>query len=201
MPASRAEPLVQIAGIILAAGASQRMGTNKMLLKIDDEAVVRRAVRRARFAGLSPLVVVVGHDAERVQAELNGFTCEFALNADFAGPTSTSVHTALMQLRPTVEAAVVMLADMVHVTGEMVRAIVDTARETGAPLVVSRYGGVIAPPMLYRRSLFLELLAWNDDGSGNAVVKAHLHEAAIKDWPESALADIDTPEDFEKLKS
>ncbi|MGH7548408.1 MAG: nucleotidyltransferase family protein [Gemmatimonadales bacterium] len=187
--------------MILAAGASRRMGagTNKMLLKLEGESLVRRAVRRALAAGLSPVVVVLGHEAGRLRAELAGLPCDFAINPDFTGPTSGSLHKGLEQLPADVGAAVVMLADMVHVTDQMLAGIAAAARGTEAPLVVSRYGDVTAPPLLFRRALFPELLAWTGEGCGKTVVQRHRGEAAYVDWPAAVLTDVDTPEDFAAL--
>ena len=186
----------RIAGVILAAGASRRMGKNKMLLELEGEAVVRRAARRALAAGLSPVVVVLGHEATRAQAELAGLACEFVVNPAFTGPTSGSLHGGLERLDPEIGAAVVMLADMVLVTEQMLAAIVAASRGTDAPLVVSRYGDVTAPPLLFRRELFAELLAWTGEGCGKTVVQRHRDEALFMDWPAEALMDVDTPEDF-----
>jgi CTP:molybdopterin cytidylyltransferase MocA len=61
---------------------------------------------------------------------------------------------------------------------------------------VSRYGDVTAPPLLFRRALFAELMAWTGEGCGKAVVQAHRHEARYVDRPGAVLADVDTPEDF-----
>jgi molybdenum cofactor cytidylyltransferase len=83
----------------------------------------------------------------------------------------------------------------------MILALVDAAASTPAPLVVSRYGDVTAPPLLFRRSLFPELLAWTGEGCGKAVVQRHREEAVFLDWPASALADVDTPEDYEAVVS
>lgn len=187
-----------VAGVILAAGASRRMGAgrNKMLLQLEGESLLRRAARRALVAGLSPVVVVLGHEADRARAELKGLSCESVVNPDFTGPTSGSLHKGLEQLGSNVGAAVVMLGDMVLVTEQMLRGLVAAARGTEAPLVVSRYGDVTAPPLLFRRALFGELLAWSGEGCGKAVVQAHLAEAVFVDWPDAALADIDTPEDL-----
>jgi molybdenum cofactor cytidylyltransferase len=187
-----------VAGVILAAGASRRMGAgrNKMLLQLEGESLLRRAARRALGAGLSPVVVVLGHEADRARAELKGLSCESVVNPDFTGPTSGSLHKGLEQLGSNVGAAVVMLGDMVLVTEQMLSGLVAAARGTEAPLVVSRYGDVTAPPLLFRRALFDELLAWSGEGCGKAVVQAHLAEAVFVDWPDAALADIDTPEDL-----
>ena len=185
-----------VAGVLLAAGASRRMGRNKMLLKLEEETLVRRAARRALAAGLSPVVVVLGHESDRAKAELTGLACEVVVNPDFTGPTSGSLHKGLEQLGPEVGAAVVMLADMVLVTRQMLAGLVAAARGSPAPLVVSRYGDVTAPPLLFRRALFGELLAWNGEGCGKTVVQGHRDEALFLDWPAEVLADVDTPEDF-----
>ena len=185
------------AAVILAAGASRRMGRNKMLLSLEGESLLRRAAGRALRAGLAPVVVVLGHEAERAQAELEGLEVEIALNPSYTGPTSGSLHRGLERLGPEVAAAVVLLGDMVLVTEEMIRALLKEAVHSGAPLAVSRYGAVMAPPLLFRRALFPELLAWTGEGCGKAVVQRHQAGAAFVDWPVAALTDVDTPEDFE----
>jgi molybdenum cofactor cytidylyltransferase len=92
LPAARA----RIAAIVLAAGTSRRMGTNKLLLVYAGEPCVRRACRRASAGGFDPLVVVVGHECARVKAALAGVACQFAFNADAGGgPMSGSLHTGL----------------------------------------------------------------------------------------------------------
>ncbi len=194
---------IRPAGIILAAGASRRMGetVNKLLLDVDGEPMVRRTARRALEAGLSRVVVVLGYERARVREALVGLDCQFAVSHDPSGPTSASLHAGLRALGPGVPAAVVMLSDMVHVTSEMVRAVVDAADGTSAPLVVSRYGEdlVPAPPLLFRRALWPELCAWNGEGCGKAVVQAHRDEAVWLDWPADLLRDVDTPADYEDL--
>ena len=192
---------LKVAGVLLAAGASRRMGRNKMLLELDGESLVRRAAKRALAAGLSPLVVVVGHEGERVRAELQDLPVEFAVNPDYTGPTSGSLHRGLNRLGADVDAAVVMLGDMVRVSEQTLAMLVAAARGTDAPLVVSRYGDVTAPPLLFRRALFPELLAWTGEGCGKAVVQAHSREAMYIDRPVALLADVDTPEDFAAVQS
>ena len=191
----------RVAGVILAAGASRRMGKNKMLLELEGESLVRRAAKRALAAGLSPVVVVIGHEADRLRAELQGLPLELAVNPDYAGPTSGSLHHGLNVLGSDIDAVVVMLGDMVRVTPETLAMLVAAARGTDAPLVVSRYGDVTAPPLLFRRALFGELLAWTGEGCGKAVVQAHKREAMYLDRPVTLLTDVDTPEDFAALQN
>jgi molybdenum cofactor cytidylyltransferase len=185
-----------IAAILLAAGASRRMGANKMLLDVDGETMVRRAARRALDAGCAPLVVVTGHQAADVRAALAGLDVQFAESPDPLGPTSGSLHAGLRALGATADAAMVLLADMVEVTTPMLRALIADLTDADAPLAVSRYGGVLAPPLLFRRALWPELLAWTGEGCGKAVAQAHLTEAVVHDWPAEALHDVDTPADY-----
>jgi molybdenum cofactor cytidylyltransferase len=189
----------RFASVVLAAGQSRRMGRNKLLLPLAGEPLVRRACRRALAAGLHPLVVVVGHESERVRAALAGLDCCFAYNPDLAGTMSGSLHRGLEALPAAADGAVIMLADMVNVTENMLRAVVLAAQTSAALLVSSRYGQTLAPPVLFRRALFAELLASGGEGCGKAVVERQREHALYIDWPPDALIDVDTPEEFAAL--
>jgi molybdenum cofactor cytidylyltransferase len=94
---------------------------------------------------------------------------------------------------------VIVLADMPFVTAAMIAGLVDRYRATHAPVVFSRYGDIQAPPTLYDRALFAELLAIDDDRGGKQVVLRHVRDAEAVDWPESALHDIDSPADYDRI--
>jgi molybdenum cofactor cytidylyltransferase len=208
-PAAPARP---IAGILLAAGLSSRMGgSNKMLLDLKGESVLRRAARQALAGGLDSLVVVLGHQADRAEQELAGLPCRTVRNPDYELGITTSLQAGVAAAAaahapaPGVPAAavVVMLADMPFVTAGMVRGLAERYRATGAALVISDYDGVEAPPMLYDRALFAEILAMARDaptGCGKQVVKRHRAEAEVLHWPAAALADLDVPADYERLR-
>jgi molybdenum cofactor cytidylyltransferase len=87
------------------------------------------------------------------------------------------------------------------VTTAMIATLVERYRTSGAPLVISDYGGVNAPPMLYDRSLFDELLSMQGEGCGKQVVKRHRAEALSVVWPQEALTDLDVPEDYDRVKA
>lgn len=197
---------MKIAGVVLAAGASRRMGVNKLLLPVAGVPMVRHTVERVVAAGCEPVVVVTGHQTPQVRAAVLDVALEssaplvrvvrFAESPDPTGPTSASLHAGLAALPDDADAVLVMLADMVHVSPEMLRALVEGARSGSEPLGVSRYGDVLAPPLVFRRALWPELLAWHGEGCGKAVVRAHFAEARVHDWPVGALQDVDTPEDY-----
>ena len=199
MPSERAG---KVAGILLAAGTSSRMGSNKLLFELEGESVLRRAAKRALAGGLSPLVVVLGHESDRAHREIEDLPCQWALNPLYEQGINSSLKSGVMAVQGLkAPAAMVMLADMPFVTPEMIAAMIARYRTTTAPLVISDYEGVNAPPMVYDRSLFMELLMMTGEGCGRQVVKRHRSEAEVIPWPVAALADLDVPEDFARVKS
>jgi molybdenum cofactor cytidylyltransferase len=199
------------AAVLLAAGSSTRMGENKLLLQLDGETVIARAVRAAMTAGLGPIVVVLGHQAEEVRAALAGLPCRIVVNPDHARGKGTSLQAGIREVASATAAgaAVVMLADMPYVTAAMLAEVAarHRLRDGGdgggarAPMVVSRYGDVTAPPILYDRALFAELLSLPGEACGKEMVRRHRGEAVMLSWPEAALQDIDRPEDYQRVRT
>lgn len=188
----------EVAAVVLAAGSSTRMGRNKMLLELDGESVVRRAVKVALAADLAPVLVVTGHQREQVAAQLDGLACSLIHNHEHETGIHTSVRGGIDALPAATPAAIVMLADMPFVSEAMLRALVAAYRDGDAPLVISTYGEVNAPPMLYDRSLFDELRVMQRR-CGREVIRRHRDEAQTMGWPTKALADLDTPEDYRRI--
>jgi len=190
----------RVAALVLAAGLSRRLGNNKLLAEIDGEPLVRRTARRAIEAGLDPVLVVVGHERERTEEALDGLQCRTVFNPRYAEDGKNgSLKVGISAVPDDAAAAMVILADMPRVEATMMEALVRIYRAGRARLVVSRYGKVTAPPMLYDRALFSELLEMQGEGCGKRVVRSHLDEAEILDWPEAALRDLDVDADAREL--
>jgi molybdenum cofactor cytidylyltransferase len=190
-----------VAGVVLAAGTSSRMGHNKLLVSLRGESLLRRAVRTALAAGLKPVLVVLGHESARAEAELRGLECTAVLNPNYAEGINTSLRTGIAAVPQDAAGALVLLGDMPFVTREMVETVLARYRAGTSPLVVSNYEGVDAPPMLYDRSLFAELAALSGDGCGKRVVKRHRSECLEVAWPASALRDMDVPADVDAVQA
>lgn len=199
MPVDRSDRRGPVAGILLAAGTSSRMGSNKLFFELNGESVLRGAVRRALAGGLSPLMVVLGHESDKAWREIEDLPCQWALNPLYEQGINSSLKSGVMAVQAEARAAMVLLADMPFVTPEMIAALIERYRKTEAPLVISDYEGVNAPPMLYDRSLFRELLMMTGEGCGRQVVKRHRDEAEVMSWPAAALADLDVPEDYARI--
>lgn len=191
----------RVAGVVLAAGTSSRMGVNKLLLPMGGSTVLRRAVVTAAAAGLDPVLVVVGHESARAQAAVAGLPCAVVPNPDYALGVNTSLRAGIRAVPGDAAAAVVLLADMPFVRPEMVATLLERFRAGSAPLVLSVYGDVLAPPTLYGRALFPELGDLSGEGCGKRVMKRHRAEAIEVAWPSAALADLDVPGDVEGVRA
>lgn len=191
-----------VAGVVLAAGLSTRMGRNKLLLPLNGESLVRRAARVAIEAGLAPVIVVLGHEADIVAKELAGLDCTLVLNGEYEeGPgTSVSAGVARASHSPA-DALVLLLADMPFVSAAMLGSLVSRWRETSAPLVISRYGDAQAPPTLFSRELFEELMDVDEETGAKPVIAEHADSAGVVEWPAAALQDMDVPADYDAVKA
>jgi molybdenum cofactor cytidylyltransferase len=176
------------------------MGRNKLLLDLGGATLVRRAVRAACEAGVDSVIVVLGHEEARVRAELDGLTCQAIVNPEHARGFETSLHAGVRQAAAA-DAIVIVLADMPYVTSTMIAALVGRYRATGAPLIVSHYGDVQAPPTLFDRRLFGELLSTPGERCAKEVVGRHRHESVVVDWPATTRCDIDVEADYDRARA
>lgn len=187
-----------VAGLVLAAGSSTRLGTNKLLVELAGEPLIRRAAAGALEAGLAPVIVVLGFDPEPVAAALAGLRVTLVTNTRHAEGMPSSLRAGIEAVPPECAAAVVLLPDMPLVTAPMVAGVVERFRRDGAPLVISLYGGTAAPPTLYSRELFPTVLSAKE--GGREVMRRHRRLADVVHRPAELLVDVDLPADLERLR-
>lgn len=187
-----------VTAVALAAGASVRMGTQKLLLPFGDEALVRRAVRQLLEAGFGDVLVIVGSEREKVLAALAGLPVRHAINAEYETGMGSSFRTAIEHLDKS-DAAMFALADQPFVTAKQYRAVLDAYRQHAPAIVSVRYGDVTAPPQLFSRALFPELALLRH--GARPVLERHRDKTFVLDFPAELLLDIDTPEDYERARS
>src|SRR5437764_8397298 len=123
----------RVAGVVLAAGLSTRMGRNKMLVRIGSRSLVRRAVETALSARLDPVLAIVGHERERVEAELRGLSCTPVHNPEYAAGMNTSLRAGSRALPEDAEGAVLLLGDMPLAEEAMARVLVERLRPEKPP--------------------------------------------------------------------
>jgi molybdenum cofactor cytidylyltransferase len=187
-----------ISAVILAAGAATRMGTQKLLLPLGGEPLVRRTVRQVCDAGFDDVLVVVGSEWEHTIAALEGLPIRHAVNTEYHTGMGSSFRTAVEHLDDSA-AALFALADQPFITSTQYRAVLDAYRRHGVAIVSVRYGDVMAPPHLFERDLFPELAQLQH--GARSVLLGHVERTWILQFSPELLMDIDTPEDYELAKS
>lgn len=207
-PQPREEEVVherrRIAAVVLAAGRSTRMGgPNKLLEEINGRALVRIAAEAALASRARPVIVVTGHQRDRVQAVLAGLNVQQVHNANFADGLSTSLRAGLRALPADVDGAVILLADMPQVDAALIdRLIAAFDPEKGALAVVPTIEGKRGNPVLWSRRFFPELMTLEGDVGARSLIGQYAE--AVVEVPvngRAALTDVDTPDALQAAKT
>jgi molybdenum cofactor cytidylyltransferase len=207
-PQPRAEPEPEkgrrIAAILLAAGRSTRMGgPNKLLAEIGGKPLVRMAAEQALASRARPVIVVTGHQRDKVEAALQGLDVRTVHNPNFAEGLSTSVKTGLAAVPETADGAIVCLADMPQVTATLIDKLVAAFDpERGALVVIPTIDGKRGNPVVWARRFFPELMALDGDvGARHLIGRYPEAVAEVPLTDTAALVDVDTPEAFDRVKA
>ena len=206
-PQPREEPLHparNIAALVLAAGRSSRMGgSNKLLADIGGRPLVRIAVEQALASRARPVVVVTGHQREKVEAVLSGLPVQFVHNKDFADGLGTSLRAGVAALPPQVDGAIVCLGDMPQVDAAMINRLVGALDpDKGALIVVPTIDGKRGNPVVWSRRFFPDLMGVEGDVGARYLIGRY--SEAVAEVPlngPAALIDIDTPEALEAIRA
>jgi molybdenum cofactor cytidylyltransferase len=193
-------PKPAIGLLLLAAGASTRMGTPKQLLVYEGQTLLRRAANAALASLCHTVVVVLGANREKVKREIADLPIELVINEQWANGMATSICTGLEHLsaRANTSAVVVMLCDQPLVDSRTINALITTYRATGAPLVAAKYNDTYGVPALFSRQLYPALQTLAGAQGAKSIILANSARLVEVPAPEAAF-DIDTASDYERL--
>jgi molybdenum cofactor cytidylyltransferase len=187
---------MSVAAVVLAAGMSTRMGTNKLLQEIDGEPLIRRVVRVVLGSPVNPVLVVLGHQAVEVGAALTDFECVTVCNGCYRDGLSSSIRAGVSCLPESCSGVLIVLGDMPLLSsvllGRMVTAFKINVAHT---ICVATHNGRRGNPVLFARCYFPELLKLAGDAGGRRIFaenEAHVREIEAED--DGPLLDIDTPD-------
>ncbi len=194
----------RIAAVILAAGQSRRMGKpNKLMEVVNGKPMMLHAVDAAIEAGTKPVVVVTGHEPERIEQTVEGRSVTIVHNPDFANGLSTSLRAAVNALSDDIEGIVVCLGDMPAVTTahiEKLMSAFDPA--SGRFIVVPTVRGKRGNPVLWHRRYFDQMTQISGDVGARHLIGENedaLVEIAMD--ADAVLQDLDTPAALEAFRS
>jgi len=195
---SNLQTFERAAGIVLAAGESKRFGQPKQLLDYRGQPFVRTVAQTALSAGLSPVIVVTGANAEQVEAAIHGLPLTINRNPNWKDGQSTSLRTGLQALPGEIGAAIFLLADQPQVTPTVLRALVERHSLDLNLIVAPLVAGQRANPVLFDRITFPDLMALTGDVGGRALFS--IYPPSYLPWhDENLLVDVDTPDDLKRL--
>jgi molybdenum cofactor cytidylyltransferase len=180
-----------VPAVILAAGASRRLGLPKQLVEVGRESLLRRTVRAA-LAGCAPVLVVLGARADEMEAHLDGLGATLVANPDWEEGMASSIRAGIRALPPGAGAALFLVCDQVAVDGELVARILEAHRRWPDALVACAYGGGRGIPALVPGRCFPQLMALRGDrGARHLLLGSEVVEVPFPRGGE----DVDRPED------
>ena len=194
-----------ICAIVLAAGRSRRMGTQKLLLPFGGRTVIGHIVGEVLRSPIDETIVVVGPDSAAVAEALAGLRVTIAANPDPGGEMLLSVRYGLRALPPDCEAVLVALGDQPTITTRLIGQMLDayrgahTGRRAGRGIIVPVHGGKPGHPILFSTRYRDEIMAGYDDVGLCGLRRAHADDVFEFLVPDaSVLSDMDCPEDYRR---
>ena len=192
------------AGIILAAGGSTRFGQPKQLLEWKGQPFVRAVAKIALAAGLSPVVVVTGANAEQIELAVSDLNVTVVRNREWKNGQASSIREGINILTDNsslrIGAAILLLVDQPQVTTSIIRALIEKHAEGLYPVVAPMVMDKRANPVLFDLATFPDLMTLEGDVGGRAIF--HKYRVEYLPWHDDRLLlDVDTPEMYQRLIS
>ena len=188
---------MKVAGLILAAGGSTRLGSPKQLLVYEGHTLLRRTVETVLVAGCRPVVVVLGARAGRLTPELRGLDVSTVVNTGWERGMGTSVRLGLSALSPgpEIDAVLLSLCDQPLIGPEALRRLLPAS---ACSIAAAEYDGTLGVPAVFGREHFAELAALPDAAGAKPILQRHAARVTAVPMPEAAT-DIDTREQYEGI--
>ena len=190
-----------ISAVILAAGESRRMGTqNKLLLQIGSEVLIRKFVKSVCASAADAVLVVLGHEAEKIKAVLQDQALRFVKNTCYEKGMTTSIQSGVNAASRRSEGFMICLADLPFAETSdfncLIQAFTDFRRTESSLIIVPVFQGQRGNPVLFSAEFRDKLLAHNGEGCKGIVSKYPQSVREVSMENDNLLRDIDTPEDY-----
>lgn len=187
--------------ILLAAGASSRLGASKQLLPFNGQTLLQHGLQVAVDTGLQPIITVLGAKADLLKKQLDNQAATLIFNEEWEEGMASSIRCGLKQLlivAPDIKAVILMVCDQPFITAKLLLELVEKYKQTGKPIIASSYKKSMGTPALFDKKLFTYLLALKGDTGARKLMKENPDLVDLVDFPMGAI-DIDTEDDYKGL--
>lgn len=185
--------------VVLAAGASTRLGEPKQLVRLDGRPLLHTVVSRAVALAGHAVTVVVGAHAQQLTQLLRHSPASVIVNRQWREGLGSSIRAGVAALPPACDAVLLLLADQVAVSADDLKRLASAWKGQDGVIAASLYSGTVGVPAIFPRWCFSELMALHGDRGAQAVLHRHVDRLVRVRMPEAAI-DIDTPEQLEALR-
>ena len=188
--------------VILAGGASTRLGRPKQLLQYRGKTLLNHAVNEAINAKADAVVVILGKNADLFEGEIDKQEVHVVINKDWKEGMASSVRLgldSLLKIKPYIDAVIFMVCDQPHISSSVLNQLITKQQKTTKQIVTCHYGESIGPPALFHKKYFRDLAKLNGDVGERNIIEQNMHDVATISFPEGKI-DIDTEEDYDTLK-
>lgn len=186
--------------IILAAGASRRMGSPKQLLKIDNQTLIEKAIGITQTLANQQTVVVLGANAEKIIPLIPSLPAlDFIFNEYWEQGMGTTLKAGvefLLNKKRDLSAIIVMVCDQPYLTTKKLEELIDKFHRTKADIIATTYNDIKGVPALFSQKLFTKLIGLNKDEGARKIIKKYKGTLEIVDFPEG-IYDLDTPKAYQ----
>jgi molybdenum cofactor cytidylyltransferase len=187
--------------IILAAGSSSRMGKPKQLLAFEGTTLLSRVVSLACQSGDNPVVVVLGANADVIKKNLTVSRAEVVVNEGWEEGMASSLRkglAAMNEKHPEVDGVLILVGDQPYLNNQHIKQLLEAQIKSGLPIAACSYSGIIGTPVLFHKSIFLELMALQGDVGAKRIIQNRKQDVVTVLF-DKGIVDIDTPDDYDKL--
>jgi molybdenum cofactor cytidylyltransferase len=189
---------MNLATVILAAGASKRMGMPKQILPIGNKTMIKHIIDEVLELETYPITVVIGANRDKIAPEVADIPINIIVNQHWETGMASSIKMGLIGtylIEKNIEALLIVTSDMPFVTEKVLKKLIEKATSSTAKIVASGYGKSVGVPALFKREVFNDLLDLSGEEGAKSLFKKYKKEVEVVSFPEGEI-DLDTKEDY-----
>lgn len=189
----------KIAALVLAAGLSSRMGSNKMLVRINGLTIIEKTIQVLREAPLSGISIILGDSSDAVREVLRDYPVNFVYNPDYRSGMSSSIKCGIKSVlgNKAIDAVLVMLGDMPLIAASTIDRLIEEFRQSRRPIVVPYYNGQRGHPVLFSRAIFAHIMEIRGDNGAREVIEKFPEQVSYVGVNDRGIIlDLDTKQDI-----